>query len=62
MKAVVYEEPFKVAVEDVSRPKIQHINDAIVLDRFMSSAKTPFRKVIIESAYTLAAGKMERST
>ncbi len=30
MKAVVYKEPFKVAVEDVSRPKIQHANDAIV--------------------------------
>lgn len=30
MKAVVYKEPFKVAVEDVSRPKIQNPNDAIV--------------------------------
>lgn len=30
MKAVVYKEPFKVAVEDVSRLKIQHANDAIV--------------------------------
>jgi threonine dehydrogenase-like Zn-dependent dehydrogenase len=30
MKAVVYKEPFKVAVENVSRPKIQHPSDAIV--------------------------------
>lgn len=30
MKAVVYKEPFKVAVEDISKPKIQHPNDAIV--------------------------------
>ena len=30
MKAVVYKEPFKVAIEDVPDPKIQHPNDAIV--------------------------------
>ena len=30
MKAVVYKEPFKVAVEDVADPKIQHPNDVIV--------------------------------
>ena len=30
MKAVVYKEPFKVAVENVDDPKIQHPNDAIV--------------------------------
>ncbi|WP_052889324.1 glutathione-independent formaldehyde dehydrogenase [Thermogemmatispora carboxidivorans] len=30
MKAVVYKEPFKVAVEQVPDPKIQHPNDAIV--------------------------------
>ena len=30
MKAVVYKEPFKVAVESVPDPKIQHPNDAIV--------------------------------
>ena len=30
MKEVVYKEPFKVAVEDVPRPKIQNPNDAIV--------------------------------
>lgn len=30
MKAVVYKEPFKVAVEDVIKQKIQHPNDAIV--------------------------------
>ncbi|HEX7142980.1 MAG TPA: glutathione-independent formaldehyde dehydrogenase [Nitrososphaeraceae archaeon] len=30
MKAVVYKEPFKVAVEDVPRAKIQNPNDAIV--------------------------------
>jgi len=30
MKAVVYKEPFKVAVENVPDPKIQHPNDAIV--------------------------------
>lgn len=30
MKAVVYKEPFKVAVEDISKPNIQHPNDAIV--------------------------------
>lgn len=30
MKAVVYKEPFKVAIEDVPEPKIMHPNDAIV--------------------------------
>jgi len=30
MKAVVYKEPFKVAVENVDDPKIKHPNDAIV--------------------------------
>jgi glutathione-independent formaldehyde dehydrogenase len=30
MKAVVYKEPFKVSVEEVSRPTVQHVNDAIV--------------------------------
>ena len=30
MKAVVYKEPFKVAVEDVEDPRIQHPNDALV--------------------------------
>ena len=30
MKAVVYKEPFSVAVEDVPDPRIQHPNDAIV--------------------------------
>ncbi len=30
MKAVVYKEPFEVAVETVSDPKIEHPNDAIV--------------------------------
>ena len=30
MKAVVYKEPFKVAVENVDDPKILHPNDAIV--------------------------------
>nr|WP_287268219.1 alcohol dehydrogenase catalytic domain-containing protein [Thermogemmatispora sp.] len=30
MKAVVYKEPFKVAVEEVPDPKIQHPNDVIV--------------------------------
>ena len=30
MKAVVYKEPFKVAIENVPDPKIQHPNDAIV--------------------------------
>jgi len=30
MKAVVYRGPFKVAVEDVSKPKIEHPNDALV--------------------------------
>jgi glutathione-independent formaldehyde dehydrogenase len=30
MKAVVYKEPFKVAVEDVPKPKVQHANDAII--------------------------------
>ncbi|MFC5232906.1 glutathione-independent formaldehyde dehydrogenase [Pseudonocardia zijingensis] len=30
MKAVVYEEPFKVAVEDVPDPRIQHPNDVLV--------------------------------
>ncbi len=30
MKAVVYKEPFKVAVEQVPEPKIQHPNDVIV--------------------------------
>ena len=30
MKAVVYKEPFKVAVENVDDPKINHPNDAIV--------------------------------
>lgn len=30
MRAVVYKEPFKVAVEQVADPKIQHPNDAIV--------------------------------
>lgn len=30
MKAVVYKEPFKVSVEDVPKPKVQHANDAIV--------------------------------
>jgi glutathione-independent formaldehyde dehydrogenase len=30
MRAVVYKEPFKVAVEEVEDPRIQHPNDAIV--------------------------------
>jgi len=30
MKAVVYKEPFSVAVEDVEKPSIQHPNDVIV--------------------------------
>jgi glutathione-independent formaldehyde dehydrogenase len=30
MRAVVYKEPFKVAVEDVQQPSIQHPNDALV--------------------------------
>lgn len=30
MKAVVYKEPFRVAVEQVSEPKLQHPNDVIV--------------------------------
>jgi len=30
VKAVVYKEPFKVAVEDVPNPKIEHPNDVIV--------------------------------
>ena len=30
MKAVVYTGPFKVAVEDVPRSKIQNPNDAII--------------------------------
>jgi glutathione-independent formaldehyde dehydrogenase len=36
MKAVVYKEPFKVAVEEVPDPKLQHPNDVIV--RITSSA------------------------
>lgn len=36
MKAVVYKEPFKVAIENVSDPTIQHPNDALV--RVTSSA------------------------
>ena len=36
MKAVVYKEPFKVAVETVPDPKIEHPNDALV--RITSSA------------------------
>ena len=36
MKAVVYTEPFKVAVEEVPDPKLQHPNDVIV--RITSSA------------------------
>ena len=30
MKAVVYKEPFRVTVEDVPEPRIQHPNDVIV--------------------------------
>ena len=30
MRAVVYKEPFRVAVENVPDPKIQHPNDAIL--------------------------------
>ena len=30
MKAVIYKEPFSVAVEDVPDPEIQHPNDVIV--------------------------------
>lgn len=30
MKAIVYKEPFKVAVEEVANPRIQHPNDVIV--------------------------------
>ena len=30
MRAVVYKEPFRVAVENVPDPKIQHPNDAII--------------------------------
>ncbi|MBR7679205.1 aldehyde dehydrogenase, partial [Streptomyces daliensis] len=30
MKAVVYKEPFTVAVEEVDKPSIQHPNDVIV--------------------------------
>ncbi|GLY65115.1 glutathione-independent formaldehyde dehydrogenase [Amycolatopsis taiwanensis] len=30
MKAIVYKEPFKVAVEEVDNPRIQHPNDVIV--------------------------------
>jgi glutathione-independent formaldehyde dehydrogenase len=30
MKAVVYKGPFKVAVEDVEDPRIEHPNDVIV--------------------------------
>ena len=30
MRAVVYKEPFRVAIEDVPNPTIQHPNDAIV--------------------------------
>ena len=36
MKAVVYQGPFKVAVEDVENPRIEHPNDVIV--RITSSA------------------------
>lgn len=36
MKAVVYKEPFKVAVEDVADPRIEHPNDVLV--RITSSA------------------------
>jgi hypothetical protein len=36
VKAVVYEEPFKVAVKDVEDPRIQHPNDVLV--RVTSSA------------------------
>lgn len=36
MKAVVYKEPFKVAVEEVDNPRIQHPNDVVV--RITSSA------------------------
>jgi hypothetical protein len=30
MKAVVYQEPFKLKVEDVEKPKIEHPDDVIV--------------------------------
>ena len=30
MRAVVYKEPFRVAIEDVPDPKILHPNDVIV--------------------------------
>ena len=30
MKAVVYKEPFKVAVEQIPDPRIEHPNDVIV--------------------------------
>jgi glutathione-independent formaldehyde dehydrogenase len=36
MKAVVYQGPFKVAVEDVDDPRIEHPNDVVV--RITSSA------------------------
>jgi glutathione-independent formaldehyde dehydrogenase len=36
MKAVVYQGPFKVAVEDVEDPRIEHPNDVVV--RITSSA------------------------
>jgi len=36
MRAVVYKEPFKVAIENVADPKIEHPNDALV--RITSSA------------------------
>ena len=30
MKAIVYQEPFKLKVEDVEKPKIEHPDDVIV--------------------------------
>ena len=30
MRAVVYDSPFKVSVQNVQKPKIQHPNDVIV--------------------------------
>ena len=36
MKAVVYQEPFRVAVEEVPDPRIEHPNDVVV--RITSSA------------------------